>query len=359
MSDRLIVFIAGAIACALFLVAGTGVMFYLWSERVALEPGTTRSISSLSSELSSEPTDAEEAVRTTEATPTMARAIQGPEPATPTLIVLPTPTPVAPLEPTRAIDPDGVLAKMRQHVDGVDGSIIYYAKDAIEGPDAFKDDDSIFLAIVQVAGQLHLYLRVRYTGEGWIFVRSYTIRAGNEVFSLRPSTEVDRDVVYGSTVSEIGIIAIGEAELPIIKAMLDADYVIVRQNGESSRDFFLRTSTKQQMRDTLDAYQALGGPSVVSRDTWPLPPAGELRAQIVGKWKELAGGDIWTFELDGAMRRGDRAGRYHIAENGTITYRFDDASISIERRVEIYDDQMFLVNESSSSGFAHFQREPG
>lgn len=147
-------------------------------------------------------------------------------------------------------------AKMKVNTDEV-RSITFYS-DASTNRASLSDQ--VYLYIGKNSDKVWLRLYVQYFGDEWLFVNRFTIKAGDQVFEIRPGySEFQRDNSAYS-VWEWYDGAVTRKEIEMIQALIAADDPVVRFNGQTYYSDYVVTNTERQaMQNVLDAFVALGG----------------------------------------------------------------------------------------------------
>lgn len=97
---------------------------------------------------------------------------------------------------------------------------------------------------------------INYYDDDWLFVRSVTIKADDQIFDLGPM-DFERDHGSGS-IWEWSDVQV--KNVAMLKAMLAAKRVVIRYNGDQYHsDFVMPASQLTQLREVLTAYEAMGG----------------------------------------------------------------------------------------------------
>lgn len=147
-------------------------------------------------------------------------------------------------------------SKMKSKTDEV-RSITFY-KDQ-NTPD-YRLDTRIYLYIGRKENQLWMRLYLRYYGDDWLFVDSFTIKAGDQVFEIAPRYDEFQRDNNGYHVWEWYDGAVTNKELQIIRAVIAADEPVLRFNGDKYySDYVITAAERQALQNVLDAFVAMGG----------------------------------------------------------------------------------------------------
>jgi PBP1b-binding outer membrane lipoprotein LpoB len=105
-----------------------------------------------------------------------------------------------------------------------------------------------------------LRLFIQFYGKEWLFVRSFTVKAGSQVYDITPRyDEFERDNSAYS-VWEWYDGAVTSKEIQIIKAVIAADKPVVRFNGQTYySDYTITAAEQKALQNVLDVFVALGG----------------------------------------------------------------------------------------------------
>ena len=260
-------------------------------------------------------------------------------------------------EEARSIDPVIALERMKRQVDNITGNVTYVDQETSSALYRSSSGESQFyLLIIEVNEQPFLFLRLHYVGDGWLFVENVLIKAGEVLHEVTPVEEFSRNIISGSRVEEWASIPIDSDNVDMIKDILNSDYTIVRFNGSQSYvDMLVSRQPKRSMRNVLDAFQALGGRVIGTRDEWTAQTSSELQTLIVGQWEKSSTGDLWTFSPDGELTisNTEMIGSYKIVEDGkiemmvpvidTLASYYPDG-LAVDMDVAIHENQMFHWN---------------
>jgi hypothetical protein len=178
------------------------------------------------------------------------------EKASNNLVTAKTAQKLPPLTEQERIRAMGVLSNMKTSHDNIRGTAFYQLK-----PDSmYKDYAMLYVGRNSSgSGKPWLRLKIKYYDDDWLFIRSYTIKADDQVFELRPEyNEVERDNDAGDVWEWCDISA--DKHKTIINAMINAASITVRHNGDQYyKDRELTGDELRWMRDTFLVYRYFGG----------------------------------------------------------------------------------------------------
>lgn len=146
--------------------------------------------------------------------------------------------------------------KMRLKTDEVTGVTWYKDKTTT----TYVNVNSIHLYFGKKEGSSpFLRLVIQYTGENWVFVDSYAIKADDQSFTISPKYgEVERD--NDTKVWEWYDTSVSSAEAAMLNAIIESDKVIIRHQGDTKHyDHIVTKAEKQAMKNVIDAFTAHGG----------------------------------------------------------------------------------------------------
>ncbi|MFE9276149.1 hypothetical protein ACQKLN_03670 [Paenibacillus glucanolyticus] len=149
-------------------------------------------------------------------------------------------------------------ASMRTRTDEVTGSTIYEDKSS---PQYINDNGfNIFFVTSEGSDIPVLFARFQYTGDNWLFINKYTIRADNQTFTVSPNySDVNRDNQVGG-VWEYYDVIVDKEMYDIINVIIDSNKTIIRfQGDERHQDRTVTSQEKKALQNVLDAYKAMGG----------------------------------------------------------------------------------------------------
>lgn len=149
------------------------------------------------------------------------------------------------------------VANMRKTVDEVTDITFYEDKRSPE----YINSNAFMAFISQKPDEPPVLLaRFMYTGDNWIFIEKYTIKADDESFEISPSySEFNRDNQVGS-VWEYYTTVVDKEMHDIINAVINSKKTVIRSKGqERHQDRTVTTEEKKALQNVLDAFKALGG----------------------------------------------------------------------------------------------------
>lgn len=147
--------------------------------------------------------------------------------------------------------------KMRKEYDEITERTFYTDKTSAK----FVNSNSFHIYFgTQEGSSPWLRLAIRYTGDDWVFMDSYTIKADDESFTVSPSYgEIQRDNGY-SGVWEYYDGSVSKYEIDMIKAIISSKKTIIRHQGDQfHHDRTVTAAEKKALQNVLDAYKAMGG----------------------------------------------------------------------------------------------------
>jgi hypothetical protein len=162
------------------------------------------------------------------------------------------------LTDTEAQQAKSLLDELRVKRDDIEG-ITWYSP---EPRDSYKTDVYLYIGQKQV-GQPSLRWKIRYFGDGWLFIRRYRIKIDEaEAATLLPTKSLKHETGGDGSVWEIFDEA-ADQHAHLLNQMLAGNIVYLRMDGtEGHNDIELGAEQLQRMRDVLLVYRYLGG-------TWP------------------------------------------------------------------------------------------
>lgn len=98
-----------------------------------------------------------------------------------------------------------------------------------------------------------------YHPRTWVFYSDATIKADDKQFVYHPETTKRDNVGRNSDCWEWGEKTLDERDLEMLRAVAGSKKTIIRYNGERTSDFIVPESQKVAIRNTLAAFEALGG----------------------------------------------------------------------------------------------------
>jgi len=151
-----------------------------------------------------------------------------------------------------------LLDSLRSKRDDIEGITWYSPKVG----DGYKTAVYLYLGQDQT-GQPWLRWKIRYYGDGWLFIRRYRIKIDDaEATTLLPTKPIKQDMGSSGSVWET-FDEPADKHAQLLNQMMAGNTAHLRMEGtEGRKDIELDAGQLQQMRDVLLAYRYLGG-------TWP------------------------------------------------------------------------------------------
>ncbi|MBX3173722.1 MAG: hypothetical protein KF709_04885 [Gemmatimonadaceae bacterium] len=150
------------------------------------------------------------------------------------------------------------LSSMRRTFDDV-REIAFYTDRTI--PVANSRDRRVFAYIVHPKGSNpFLRLKIRYSGDDWLFVRSFTFKVDDRTFEIVPegSRDVERDNSAYSGIWEWYDIPAGAYEESLLRALAESRSATLRYNGSTYySDRAVSSAEKQAIQRTFAALTVL------------------------------------------------------------------------------------------------------
>ncbi|BFH61933.1 hypothetical protein [Paenibacillus azoreducens] len=148
-------------------------------------------------------------------------------------------------------------AEMRKRTDDVTGYTVFEDKTSPE----YINENGFYAFFAQGNdGVPILYARFQYTGDSWLFINNYTIKADDKIYEISPKySDVHRDN-DGGEVWEYYSTAVNKDVYEIINAVIKSNKTIIRSQGnERKQDRTVTAKEKAALQHVLDAYRAMGG----------------------------------------------------------------------------------------------------
>lgn len=147
-------------------------------------------------------------------------------------------------------------SKMRSDTDEVRDVTFYKDKSTPQ----YYDVNSFHLYIGKKGNNVWLRLRIQYTGDDWLFIEKYTIRADDQRFDIDADYfDIERDNGFGA-VWEWYDGLVDKRMISIIQAIIDSEKTVLRYEGKQYySDRTITATEKQALQNVLDAFVALGG----------------------------------------------------------------------------------------------------
>ncbi|RJX40847.1 hypothetical protein D3P09_02155 [Paenibacillus pinisoli] len=147
--------------------------------------------------------------------------------------------------------------KMRKEYDEITERTFYTDKTSAK----YVNSNSFHIYFgTQEGSSPWLRIAIRYTGDDWVFMDSYTIKADDETYTVSPSYgEIQRDNGY-SGVWEYYDGNVSKYEMEMIKAIISSKKTLIRHQGDQFHyDRTVTAAEKKALQNVLDAYKAMGG----------------------------------------------------------------------------------------------------
>ncbi|MFD3261833.1 hypothetical protein ACE3MQ_24855 [Paenibacillus lentus] len=152
---------------------------------------------------------------------------------------------------------EAAVANMRKRVDEVTSVTVYEDKTSPK----YINSNAFMAMITQKENESPVLLaRFMYTGDNWLFIEKYTIKADDQTFEISPSyNEINRDNQVGG-VWEYYTTIVGKDMHEIITAVINSKKTIIRSEGkERHQDRTVTDEEKKALQNVLDAFKAMGG----------------------------------------------------------------------------------------------------
>ncbi|MGM1048415.1 MAG: hypothetical protein ACQEXX_20060 [Bacillota bacterium] len=151
-------------------------------------------------------------------------------------------------------------AQMRTRSDEVTGYTVYEDKTS---PKYINQNGFLAYFAMDDNKVPVLYARFQYTGDNWLFIKNYTIKADDQTFTINPNySEVRRDNQVGS-VWEYHNVVVTKDTYEMINAIINSKKTVIRSQGdERKQDRTVTDQEKKALQNVLDAFKAMGGTDV-------------------------------------------------------------------------------------------------
>ena len=104
-----------------------------------------------------------------------------------------------------------------------------------------------------------LRIELRYMGDQWLFLESFTVMADGEKFTIYP-VDLKREALGWGVVLEMDDRPVTGETLDMVKAVIGSDEAMIRYNGRSTfTDKGITAEEKAALKKVINAYNALGG----------------------------------------------------------------------------------------------------
>lgn len=159
----------------------------------------------------------------------------------------------------------GALKAMRVKSDAMRGVDIYTHRDSAKYTNS-KTEVFLYFPVFKGQTASSPHLMIQYVADDWLFIESYTIKADDQVFTIRPADDaVERDN-GGGGIWEWYDVVVGGSERPILDAMFSARSVTIRFQGKQYyRDRVIPPAEIERMRQVKAAWKSL----TTYASTWP------------------------------------------------------------------------------------------
>lgn len=161
------------------------------------------------------------------------------------------------LEEEKAKRTAAATANMRTSHDEVKEVTFYYDKSTSQYVNV--NEFSAYFG-KEKDGAPSLRMRIRYTGDDWLFIESYIFKVDDETITYTPRySNFVRDN-SGGEVWEFVDMLVFSKEYSIIKKVINSKKTIIRHQGDVYyHDRTVTDKEKEALQRVLDAYEALGG----------------------------------------------------------------------------------------------------
>lgn len=168
-------------------------------------------------------------------------------------------TPEEPVEVTPAVSDaefKSALSKMRIKNDTVKNFKNYRDKSS----PIYVNANGFFLTVNQVKdSNPGLYLEIRYTGEDWLFIKSFFFNIDGDTYEITPGygeIETDND----TTVWEWYSSEASSENIEMIQKIINSKKTVMRLEGSQyHKDVTITQTQKTALKNVLTVYQGLGG----------------------------------------------------------------------------------------------------
>jgi len=146
--------------------------------------------------------------------------------------------------------------KMRVEKDDVRGIAFYQDKTT---PKPILTT-SFYAYIGQKDKRTWLRMYIQYHGDEWLFVRSFTIKAGDQNYEISPSYDEFKRDNGAYNVWEWYDGAVERKDVEMIKGIIADPKPVIRFHGENYySDYTVTAAERKALQNVLDAFVALGG----------------------------------------------------------------------------------------------------
>jgi hypothetical protein len=151
------------------------------------------------------------------------------------------------------------LDALRVKADEIRGTTFYQHLDSAEGVN--RRTDFFCYIVKRKSGDLSLRLNIQYVANDWLFVRYFVIQADDKTFTFKPasSSDFERDNA-GGKIWEWYDKPVGDEEMNFLKAIANADKVVVRFVGDQyQKDLPFTDEGIHQVYTMLTVFRVMGG----------------------------------------------------------------------------------------------------
>jgi len=104
-----------------------------------------------------------------------------------------------------------------------------------------------------------LRIEIRYLGNNWIFLESFTVMADKKKFTLYP-VALKREALGWGVVLEMDDRPVSGQSQDMVKAVIASDEAMIRYSGRAGiSDKGITGEEKTALKKVADAYKSLGG----------------------------------------------------------------------------------------------------
>jgi hypothetical protein len=151
---------------------------------------------------------------------------------------------------------DRATSKMEKNFDEIEG-VTWYKDKSITSE--VRMGKHLYLYVGKSATSTWLRMRLQYAGVSWLFIKHYTIKVDDKMFTLNPNYDDIKKESY-TTIWEWYDKVVTGSDMQMIQAIANSKKTVIRFEGDTySKDWEVPSSTKRAMQNVLDAFVALGG----------------------------------------------------------------------------------------------------
>ena len=104
-----------------------------------------------------------------------------------------------------------------------------------------------------------LRIELRYIGDQWLFLESFTVMADGKKFNIYPAA-LKREALGWGMVLEMDDRPVTDETRDMVKAVIGSDEAMIRYNGRTAfSDKAITAEEKAALKKVINAYNALGG----------------------------------------------------------------------------------------------------